>query len=200
MPNENKDSGEDSIQVGAAIKKLRTRKKLSLNELSVRSGVSVGMLSQIERDMTSPSIRTLSRIRLALRVPMSALFSEMSSDFGDPEFLRRMERRPRLRVGPGGMVKEMLSPSTAKHMEFMILHIPPNGSSGEQPAAYAAEKGGMVLKGEVALKIGSEEAHLMEGDSFQFDGLIPHSFINASSTEEAQLLWFIVQSTEEPHL
>lgn len=188
----------DAPPVGAMIRSLRMRQKLSLAELAELSGVSVGLLSQVERDMTNPSLRTLTRIRHALRVPLSALFAETSTH-SDPDFIRRRVGRPRFDLGPTLMTKELLSSSQAQNLQVMILHIPPGGSSGDQPLAYPSEKAGMVLEGEFVLRVDEVEAALETGDSFQFDGVRPHSFRNAGAAM-ARVLLVISQVLPERHL
>ena len=186
------------VSLGQTIKGLRTARNLSLQRLAELSDVSVGMLSHIERDLTSPSLRTLTKIRLALEVPISALFESA----GEPEgvdFVRRAGSRPVLDLGPEHLVKELLSPPNARALQFMMLIIPPGGSSGAAPIGYPSEKGGLVVEGEIALHVGANATRLCEGDSFQFDGALPHRFVNAGSGT-AKVLWIIVQQSLERHL
>jgi transcriptional regulator with XRE-family HTH domain len=189
----------DAPPVGRTIKRLRQAKGWSLQELALRSGVSAGMLSQIERDIANPSLKMLTRVRHALGVPLSALFEDSAGPRHDPDFVRRAPGRPKFDLGPQYLVKELLSSSVARTLQFMILHIPPGGGSGKEPLSYAAEKGGMVIEGEFLLKLGAAEVRLGEGDSFQFDGVTPHSFRNESE-RIARILWIIGETLPERHL
>ena len=193
--------GPDTPRLGVNIRRVRNEKKLSLQSLADLSGVSVGMISQIERDLTSPSLRTLTKIRLALKVPLSALFDEERySVAGDPTFLRRAGRRPKLTFGRGALIKEILSSSDAtSDLQFMFVDVPPRQGTEDQPVSYASEKGGLVLSGQVVLDIDGVEATLNEGDSFQFDGSKPHGFRNPHDSP-ARLMWIIVQTRAERHL
>lgn len=184
-------------QVGSRIKELRRAKKMSLQELAVASGVSVGMLSQIERDRANPSLRVLTQIRHALGAPINALFSDEVQPPPDPDFVRRASRRPTLELGY--LSKELLSSGGPHHLQFMILHITPHGTSGDQPLSYPAEKGGMILEGELWLRVGEEEAHLSEGDSFLFDSSLPHSFRNPTDAV-VKVLWIIGAVRVDRHL
>lgn len=188
---------ESERSIGEIVKDLRTRQGLSLQELSKLAGVSVGMLSQIERNLANPSIRVLTAIRRALDAPVGAFFQGASPVASDPEFVRRAGRRPSLKLGP--VSKELLSSSAAHNLQVMILHVDPEGSSGDVPVSYAAEKGGMVLSGQIVLKVGDKEAVLEEGDSFVFDSSIPHSFRN-DSRKVAKVLWIIGAVPLERHL
>ena len=173
--------------VGRAIRALRHAKGMTLQELGIAAGVSVGMLSQIERDQANPSLRILSQLRTALGAPISALFEEPKLPGQDAPFVRRADHRPWLDLGY--LKKELLSPGGPQSLKFMILHIPPLGSS-DKPMSYPAEKGGMVLEGELVLTVGGVASHLREGDSFLFDSMDPHSFRNPLETP-AQVLWIM---------
>jgi transcriptional regulator with XRE-family HTH domain len=189
-------SGEEESQqaaapgmprIGEAIRRLRQAKPMTLQALAAASGVSVGMLSQIERDRANPSLRLLTQIRTALGASVSALFDE-APPAAEPSFVRRAAQRPWLEFGY--LSKELLSPGGPGNLQIMILHIPPRSSSGDQPLSYPAEKGGMLLEGELVLRVKDEETILHEGDSFLFDSLLPHSFRNPTDAL-ARMLWII---------
>lgn len=184
--------------VGQAIRRIRKLKGMSLQDLASKSGVAVGMLSQVERDLGNPSLKTLTRIHQALDVPLSALFEDAT----DPHVASgtiaqelegcviRKGSRPRLQFGTPLLTKEMLSPSKGNRLQFMILNLLPGGSSGDSPLSYAAEKGGLIFSGSLELDLDGKKLKLNEGDSFQFDGATPHIFSNPYS-EPASVLWII---------
>lgn len=174
--------------LGDVIRRLRKEKGMSLKQLSDSSGVSVGMLSQVERNVSNPSVRVLSAIRHALDAPISVLFEPMVTRAEDPDFVRRAKGRPILELGH--LNKELLSSKSSHNLQLMILHVEQGGSSGEQPLTYPAEKGGMVLKGEIILRVGSREAHLYAGDSFVFGPNVPHAFRHAGE-DPAEVFWII---------
>lgn len=196
------DSGSRPAQathVGPTIRRLRVERGLSLAGLARASGVSVGMLSQIERDISNPSLRVLTQIRQALDVPASALFEPPPSGLrGEPAFVRRSAHHPKLDLGY--CTKELLTAGAQHNLQLMILHVPPGGSSGSQPVAYPAEKGGLMLEGELLLRVGDQEALLKPGDSFIFNSAIPHAFHNLSSTDQARLLWVIGKFPIDPQI
>ncbi len=67
------------------------------------------------------------------------------------------------------------------------------------PIGYPSEKGGLVMEGQITLHVGANATLLSEGDSFQFDGALPHRFVNEGTTT-AKVLWMIVQLSLERHL
>ena len=185
-------------KVGGVIKSLRQERGLSLAALAASADVSVGMLSQVERDKANPSLRVLTQIRQALGVPATALFLERSAPTTrDPTFVRRSDQHPRLDLGY--FTKELLSPGAPHNLQIMIIHVPAHGSSGPQPMSYPAEKGGLVLEGGLVLRVGTEEALLQSGDSFVFNSAVPHSFSNPSD-RPARVVWIIGPMPAERHL
>ncbi len=186
-------------RVGETIRRLRQAKGMTLRDLAATSGVSVGMLSQVERDRANPSLRVLTQIRVALGASVSALFEDAEPRDTDPDFVRRADRRGWLELGY--LSKELLSPRKPDNLQFMILHVPPGGTSGgtNQPLSYPAEKGGMVLEGTLDLTVKNRIVTLREGDSFFFDSMDPHSFRNPTDAT-ARVLWIIGAVRTEQHL
>ena len=185
------------LQLGAAIRRLRMARGLTLQELADRSDVSIGMLSQIERDRANPSLRVLSQIRSALGAPISALFGETEAAPTDPEFVCRAGRRPHLDLGY--LRKELLAVGTPGGMQLMILHLPPGADSGDKLLTAPMEKAGMVLEGSLLLRVGEREALLAANDSFLFDGARPHGFRNPLE-RPARVIWIMGPVREERHL
>lgn len=189
-----------NTHVGTTIRRLRSERGMSLQELSRASGVSAGMLSQIERDLANPSLKLLTKIQLALGTTAGALFPQnekAAPSQRDPDFVRRRDQRPLCELGY--LTKELLSTGASQSLEMMLLHIPPNGSSGGTPLTSPAEKGGLVLEGQIFLGVDGKETMLREGDSFIFDGRLPHAFRNIGSVP-AKVLWIISNFPIERHL
>lgn len=192
---------ETSPSLGAVLRRLRHEKEMSLQELANISGVSVGMISQIERDLANPSVRVLTAVRRALNVPVFAIFnesgdSEKSAEI-DFDFVRRADQRPFLELGT--LRKELLTSSGHHNLQIMILHIQPGGASGNTALSYTAEKGGMILSGELLLTVDGKEALLREGDSFVFDSSLGHSFSNPTNNM-TQVIWIIGAVRLDRHL
>lgn len=186
-----------TAELGARIRRLRKEKGMSLQDLALASNVSVGMLSQVERGLSNPSVRIMTSIRRALDADMGDIFGEEPRGPADPTFVHRRQSRPRLQFAQ--LSKELLSAGNGHNLQFMILHIEPGGSSGDTTLSYPAEKGGLVLSGALLLRVGEEEALLREGDSFVFDSAIPHGFRNPGGAE-ARVLWIIGAVPLDRHL
>lgn len=192
--------GGDAARVpklGATIRRLRLANGLTLQELAERSGVSVGMLSQLERDRANPSLRVLSQVRDALGASMSALFADSEAPLsGDPGFVCRAGQRPLLDVGY--LFQEILAVGSPGGMQMTLLHLPPGADAGGHSLVVATEKGGLVLEGAFLLSVDGSEALLGPGDSFLFDGTLPHSFRNPEN-RPAKVLWVMSAPRAESH-
>jgi transcriptional regulator with XRE-family HTH domain len=176
--------------IGDRVRALRTGRGLTLSALSQQSQVSVAMLSHIERGRTSPSIKVLDRLRIALGVPLADFFSDEESRAGEKNVITRRHKRPVLDFDAVGLTKELLSPERNSELEFFLLKLDPGGNSGPDPFHRIGEKCGMVLAGRFQLTIADQQYDLDTGDAFQFDSSQPHSFRNLADTE-TQIIWVI---------
>lgn len=198
------DSGDMASEhdpVGATLRAARQARGLSLQELATRSGVSVGMISQVERGRANPSMRLLTALRRALNISMQELFGETDDTRphppGDPDFVRRAADRPVIDLGH--LHKELLTSGTRQNLQIMLLRLEPGGHSGGRALSYPAEKGGLVLSGTVVLSVDGREAVLHAGDSFAFDSAKPHSIRN-DATAGAEVIWIIGAVRFDRHL
>ena len=181
---------EEDLKLGARIRSLRQERKLSLQLLASRAELSVGMISQIERGLSSPSLRSLRLLGSALGVPIS-LFFDMPPEAanGESKYVVRRRGRRVLRLTPTGVRKELLSPDRdGRLMELYELVLQAGGSSGQDFYQHEGEKAGVVTSGQIRLWIEEQEFLLSAGDSFQFASTLPHKFDNPGQ-QSARLLW-----------
>jgi len=193
-------SQEGSVAFGSKLRTYRKSRAITLQQLANQSGVSSALLSQIERGLTSPSLRTLSKLRLALSLPSSFFFEEEPghSDYlQDPPYICRVGDRPHLDLGVGAPHKELLHHGGSRIFEMMVVEIPPRGDSGPDPISYPSEKGGMVLQGTLELVVEGASSQLKIGDSFLFDGILPHRLLNPS--DEPTRLLLIIAKLRQSH-
>lgn len=191
----------ESHRFGETVKAFRLRKGVSLRELALRTGLSVGMLSQIERNVSSPSLKSLTKLRIGLDVPLSALFEDTGDaqgPTGTRSIVRKQAARPTLDLGEG-VVKILLSPATALNLQVMMLSIEPNGGTKDTVVGVPGEKAAVVMKGELEITVGGETYLVHEGDTIQFDAETPHSFLNPGHSE-TQVIWIIGQLPAERHI
>ena len=168
---------------GARIRDLRRRKLLTLQGLADAAGISVGFLSQLERDLAAPSLGTLSRLAAALGV-------EVDFFIATPKNANVVTRNgERLRFSPAdtGLSYERLTTSLPGGVLSSVIIILPTGYHTETSRDFGEEML-FVLHGEIEQRLGAEIYRLKTGDSLHFDGETPHSTRNIG-TGTAQVLW-----------
>ena len=185
------------VDIGARLRRFRAERSLTIVQLAEKAGVSSGMISQIERGTTNPSIKTLQRLRAALGVNLWEVLDQLGSGTASASghVLRRGDR-PRIVVGASRLVKELLSPRKDRNLRFMLITLPPGGIS-EDVIIGQGEKGGLVLEGRVRLAVGSDVSDLDEGDSFQFPSSLPHALSNPH-VDSAKVIW--IMSVLDSHI
>ncbi|MFG1423541.1 helix-turn-helix domain-containing protein [Roseixanthobacter liquoris] len=189
---------EEDRRIGSRIRILRKERKLSIERLSEESGLSVGMLSQLERGLTTPSVRSLRVLGAALDVPISWFFTPTHSD--DPAesgYIVRRGSRGALTLTPSGIYKELLTPEGPGLIELYELSVKPGGTSGSEFYSHRGEKAGVVIAGTLRLWLDNEPHILNEGDSFRFPSEIAHRFENQGGGS-ARVIWVVASVKNEP--
>lgn len=177
-----------SQSLGADLRALRRARGLTLADLAERLGRSVGWLSQVERDLSEPSITDLRHIGRALDVPVSMLFGQAPAPAGEAgHIVRRAARRP-LGSGAAGLVEELLSPDLTDDFEMVHSTFLPHSVIGETVTRPTQEVG-YLISGKLDLEIAGQSHTLHPGDSFRIRGE-PFRWINPYD-EKAEAIWVI---------
>ncbi len=171
------------MNIGHKIKQLRKQKNLTLEELASRCELTKGFLSQLERDLSSPSIATLNDILEALGSSLPEFFSEENvSDkvvFKKNDFFEDEKENY--------SVTWIVPNSQKNEMEPILLTIPSNGESFEM-APHSGEEFGYVLEGSVILEMGSKSYSVKRGETFYLHGKEFHKIKN-DNKKPAKILW-----------
>jgi quercetin dioxygenase-like cupin family protein len=175
---------------GARLRQRRKVRAMSLKTVAERAEVSIGLLSQIERGLTMPSVRSLGAICRALDMPVAWLFNAPdSADTGTP-VVRRHARRV-LDLGAKGMVKELMTPDSCPGIQMMRLVIRPGGSTGDTPYSHPqGAKCGTVLAGTLGLEVEGKTYTIGAGDSFAFEATRLIRFW-CEGDQETEILWIV---------
>lgn len=182
-------SDVDDVALGWRLRKVRVARGLALNHVARQASLSIGLLSQIERGISSPSIRVLRNICQILDISVSELFPNSSDAPADElgVIVRRSERRI-LHFGSKGLTKEVLTPPDARRLQLLEVILRPGAGSGLDPYAHEGEETGVVIAGKLELWIDGSTFHLRKGDSFYFESRRQHRFRNPHRSE-ARVLW-----------
>ncbi len=170
------------MDIGKNLKELRLRQDLTLEELASRCELTKGFLSQVERNLTSPSISTLEDILEALGTTLSDFFKpekETQVVFGVADFF----------VDDGDDYKiEWIVPNAQKNeMEPILLTLHP-GCRSRVMESHGGEEFGYVLKGNVFLVIDEKRHKLRPKETFYIDGRKSHYLLN-TGTRDAKVIW-----------
>ena len=175
------------LQLGPRIRALRQARRLTLRDVADRAGVTESFLSQVERDVTSPSIATVQRIAGALDLSIAQLFAD------EPSPGRVVRREARRRIAYPGLkaVDEFLTSNMAGRLQVILSTIEPGGGTGEEPYTHDSdEEVVVVLEGILDLWVSDEHYVLREGDAITFPSRLPHWNMNRGQ-EPATVLFCV---------
>lgn len=177
-----------SQTLGADLRALRKARGVTLAALADALGRSVGWLSQVERDLSEPSISDLRKMADVLGVPISMLFGQAMAPAEEAGHVVRRGARRQIGSGEGGLREELLSPDLTDDFEMVHSTFEPHSRIGEvvqrptQEVAY-------LLSGKLDLIISGRKFTIRPGDSFRIRGE-PFEWINPYD-ETACAIWVI---------
>jgi len=173
--------------LGAKLRVVRERKGLSLRAVAQSAGVSESLVSQIERELISPSIDTLLALVEVLEVDLEYLFADWKRT-KRVSVVRKAERARRL---VEGVRYEQLSGMTDSSEQYGIeavkIEVPPGRSRGSSVYGHPGKELGVIVSGIAELSYGTESYSLEEGDSVSFASDIPHVLRNVGRRTLAAL-------------
>lgn len=189
------DESVESLRIGAAILRVRKAKGWSIKTLAETARLSTGMISQIERGRSFPSLKSLSMLATALGVPLGTFFEAGASAHHPKSSIYVVHRneRPTLKLTPNGVTKQRLSPEVPGLLELYEVKLTPGGSSGPEFFPHEGEKAGLVLSGRLRLWLNDEPTILEAGDSFRFPSSLAHRFDNPGNSE-THLVWMVLNT------
>jgi DNA-binding transcriptional MerR regulator/quercetin dioxygenase-like cupin family protein len=167
--------------IGAHLRQLRAKQKLSLAQVARAAGISVGFLSALERSQMSGSVGTLRRLARFYKTNILDFFDATGASSRQV----RPPQRKVLQAGPGVRMELLAWGNTV--MEPHLFRVAPDAGSGDS-YTHEGEEFIYVLRGELAITLEKEEYRLKSGDSFYFESATPHHWRNPGRTETL-LLW-----------
>jgi transcriptional regulator with XRE-family HTH domain len=181
----------DTPPIGPRLREARRSRGLSLAALAEQSGLTKGFLSQVERDLTSPSVGTLLRLCRALELPVGHLFD------GAHTPLVRAGERTQIAFGGSGVSEFRLTPAEEPRAMLLLSEIAPGGGSGEDPYSLGSDAEiAYVLEGSLHIEVGGSVHRLSAGDALSFDASTPHRWHNPSAAMPTRVLWFLTPALD----
>lgn len=172
------------MKIGEKIKRLRLKNGLTQEELASRCELTKGFISQVERELTSPSIATLVDILESLGTNLKDFFNDIVEEkvvFKKDDVFEKQDSELE------HTIKWLISNAQKNSMEPILMYLDAGGNSGEDDP-HDGEEFGYVLSGSIHLYLGARKHRVKKGESFYFKPSIVHSISNAGKTE-AIVLW-----------
>lgn len=165
-------------QIGAKAKQLRQEKKITLKELSEKTSLSVGYLSQFERGINTIAIDTLAKIADVYQVHLNYF---LPSQMGENAIVLKSYEQEVLDVIGEHYIVTSLCTNNSKHTLYpRLIEILPSLKKEERLQTYPhkGEEFIYILEGILTLLYNDEKHHLYPGDSAQYASDIPHNWAN----------------------
>ena len=173
------------MEIGKSIRSLRMQRGLTQEELANRCELSKGFISLLERDLTSPSIATLTDILESLGTDLKTFFSDSSDEkivFTDSDMFVKEDPE-----GMKGFIKWLVPSAQKNSMEPILVEMEPGGESDEDDP-HEGEEFGYVLAGSIKIIVGDRTVRARRDDSFYFRPSAPHKIVNAGKSV-CRILW-----------
>lgn len=169
------------MDIGLKIKDLRLIKNLTQEELANRCELTKGYISQLENNLTSPSIETLKDLLNALGTTFSDFFNEDEQQivFKNEEYIEK--------VNDNNKIFWLVPTSQKNSMEPIIAELSVDAVT-EKDLAHEGEEFGFVLNGKILLTIGKKSYEVNQGETFYFLANKPHFIKNIAKTS-SKILW-----------
>jgi transcriptional regulator with XRE-family HTH domain len=180
------DNGSCVPAVGVNLRRLRTRRGLSLERLAQKSDVSRAMLSQVELGRSAPTINVLWKIARALGVTFSAL---LSSNLDSGPVVMRESAAKRLTSRDGTFSSRALFPfDRPRRVEFYELRLKPHAVEEADPHPPGTAENIVVNAGSVTITVGSSAHDLGQGDALLFAADVAHVYRNTGGSDALMYL------------
>ncbi|MBL9116206.1 MAG: helix-turn-helix transcriptional regulator [Verrucomicrobiaceae bacterium] len=187
---QNTVSDPDSINenLGRRVKKLRTDRGWSLEELSQASGVSRSMLSEIEREKANPTLTVTFRIARAFGLSLQEIIESAESLVSRIQVIRADDPAQVYRSDKQCEIRTLSPINLEKDVEFYQLTLRPGGSLKSQAHFDGTREFIVIEQGRVRIESDSDQSELTKGDSGTYRADVPHAIINTGKGEAIAFL------------
>lgn len=167
--------------LGTRIRALRKSKALALKTIATKTGFSIGFLSQIERGLSSPTLRALMTLADAMQVNLADIIRGATAPVPTAPVITRAADRSSITLWKSGIRKLALAGgglAADAPFSMTLLEFAGRASSGVELYTHEGEEAGYVLQGRLLLEFSDQRWILNPGDSFHFASDVPHRFEN----------------------
>ena len=186
VPERDSDAAEQTmLLVGARIRAMRLRQQLTLRDVAERTGVSVSMLSMLERGVSTASVGTLVAVASALGVHMYDLFAHKDGADGSP--VTRLSEQTVVRMGEG-TTRRVAHNDAAAGLELAVNQYDVGGASGPSATHHDGREFGVLISGQLTVELDGQSHVLEPGDVIAYSSDRPHRIANTGD-EPAVAVW-----------
>jgi transcriptional regulator with XRE-family HTH domain len=171
--------------VGARVRTLRSRQGLTLKDVADRTGVSVSMLSMLERGVATASVGTLVSVASALGVHMYDLFDHPSGEDVSP--VTPLEAQTVMRTSEGA-TRRVAHHDMLAGLELAVNTYDVGGASGPVATHHDGREFGVLISGSLTVEIEGEVHTLRPGDVIAYNSTRPHRIANGGD-DQAVAVW-----------
>lgn len=176
----------NGIKIGSRLRAARQAHGYTLDQLASSAGLTKGFLSRVERDETSLSVASLITLCEVMSLDVGSLFT-----VPDVALVRR-DSAPAINLGGSGVDERLMTPRGQSRVQLVHTDVEPGGTGGKDFYTINCEfEVVYVLKGKVELLFTDRRVELSAGDALTFPGGEPHTWLNASRTRPAELVWVL---------
>jgi DNA-binding transcriptional MerR regulator/quercetin dioxygenase-like cupin family protein len=181
--NDGRDDAEERISVGARLRRLRQEQRLSLREVSERSGLSPSSISSLERSLSRPSVASLQKLAAALGTNLPRLMGRAADD--DSLVVTAADRTTLELEIPGVVIEELSQVHT--ELEPLLFRVLPG--SGSPSYHHQGSEFLYMLQGSLEVTLDESTTYLLQPeDALTFQSHRPHRWRNPGDVE-ALVLW-----------
>jgi len=178
------------MDIGTKIRSLRLGNNLTQEELAGRLDLTKGYISQLENNLTSPSLQTLFSILVVLGTDIHEFFSkeeELTVIYKKEDF--KNDKNEDLKH----MMTQIVPNDLQYEMEPVIIELEPGGQSVMHDP-HPGEEFGYILEGQVTLVLNKKRYAVRKGEAFYYLAKKAHYLIN-NSQQYAKVLWISTPPT-----
>lgn len=180
----------NSYRLGETILNYRKKKNMTMREFSKHSGISISLISQIERGQANPSLSVLELLANSLNVPLYTLFI---NDINFESLIsRKKDRKQIYRKNIDHVVYDILTPDFLKaHIQILMMDLNSNSKTSENYYSHSdKEEIAIIMKGKISIELEKNIYSLEEGDVVRIPPNVTHRFIN-NSNEKSNVLFVL---------
>lgn len=171
------DAGFATRDLGLEIRRVRSQRGLTLSDVAAATGLSVSMLSMLERGKTGVSVGTVVAIASALGVAVSELFRAKPSV---TTAMTPVAEQSEITIG-SGVVRRLITQDRDRGIEMTLLQLPPGAHTGTDPIRHEGHEYLTVLEGAVTVEVEDLTYDMRTGDALELDAQNLHRFANTSA-------------------